>query len=139
MLLTLNFLKFNESCCFLQYLKIMRPYPVCFSSSRKHPWAFIYFWILVYPFHTAHGYNDEWVTGMLIPGVRVARCWTLWNFGSLSKVTMSPPVFAVKKPRVRFFKTSMVNSLITLEVYPEFCLQFCYNLAIYIFKRTKFV
>ena len=48
--------------------------------------------------------NDEWVTGMSIPGVRVARCWTLWNFGSLSKVTMSPPVFAVKKPRVRFFK-----------------------------------
>ena len=45
--------------------------------------------------------NDEWVTGMSIPGVRVARCWTLWNFGSLSKVTMSPPV---KKPRVRFFK-----------------------------------
>ena len=36
---------------FLQSLKIMRPYPVCFSR------ASIYFLILAYPFHTALAYG----------------------------------------------------------------------------------
>ena len=47
--------------------------------------------------------HDEWVTGISIPGGG-ARCWTLGNFDSLCKVMMSRPVFAVKKPRARFFK-----------------------------------
>ena len=40
-----------------------------------------------------------------------------------------------------FRKTSVVNLWIILEVYPEFCLQlqFFYNLAIHILKRTTFV
>ena len=87
---------------FLQSLKIMRPYPVCFSR------ASIYFWILVYPFHTALAYghmmNELLAYLFRGGGGRVARCWTLGNFDSLCKVMMSRPVFAVKKPRARFFK-----------------------------------
>ena len=111
---------------FLQYLKIMRPYPVCFSSSRKHPWASIYFWILVYPFHTAlaYGHMMNELPGYLFRGGGCHDARHLESSARCLKLRCRVLYLLQRSLGHGFSKTSMVNSLITLEVYSEFCLQF---------------
>ena len=85
--------------------------------------------------------HDEWVTGISIPGGGCHDARHLESSARCLKLRCRVLYLLQRSLGHGFSKTSMVNSLITLEVYPEFCLQlqFCYNLAIHILKRTTFV